>query len=138
MKTKIRIGALIALAALLFTGVAVTSCMSVPGGGSDSDPAIIHYYRYDQKYDEGWNLWIWEVGGPEGSGYEFGSPDAEGWVTGTIPMESYVEEFGYIVRKSTPGNDWEDKDVADDRFSKAREIWIITGDPATYTSKPEL
>ncbi|MDR2176465.1 MAG: type I pullulanase, partial [Treponema sp.] len=34
-------------------------------------------------------------------------------------------------------NDWVEKDTGDDRFTGAREIWIVQGDPALYTEKPD-
>jgi len=126
--------ALIITAALC---MGLSSCMTTPEGGS-SGSLTIHYYRYDQNYD-GWNLWVWYSDpGEEGQGYEFGAPDENGWVTASIPMPSYVMEFGYIVRKSVPGNDWDSKDITDDRFHRNREIWVVTEDARTYSTMPNI
>jgi len=134
MKTKIMFGAIVVLA-LFCAGL--TACMSLPEGGSSST-VTIHYYRYDKFYD-GWNLWVWPADpGDEGQGYNFGAPDEEGWVTGKISIPSYVVEYGYIVRKSVPVNDWDAKDIQEDRFARAKEIWVVTEDPRTYTSKPGI
>ena len=134
MKTKIALGLFILFAVVL--GIGFTSCMSLPEGGSHM--ITIHYYRYDKFYD-GWNLWVWPADpGDEGQGYYFGEPDEEGWVTARVPLDAFVSEYGYIVRKSIPGNDWDAKDIQDDRFARAREIWVISEDPRTYTSKPNI
>jgi len=135
MKTKLKRGVLITLAALLCL-CGFVSCFSTPEKSGDGEGIVIHYYRSDKNY-EGWNLWVWPSDpGEEGKGYLFGPPDAEGWVTSRVPLASFVMEYGYIVRKSTPSNAWEAKDYEDDRHSSAREIWVISRDAKTYTSKP--
>jgi len=134
MKTRILFTVLIVTVALC---MGLTSCMTTNegvGGGA----LTIHYYRYDQNY-EGWNLWVWYSDpGEEGQPYEFGPPGEDGWVTARISMPSYVMEYGYIVRKSVPGNDWDAKDITDDRFSRSREIWVVTEDTRTYSTMPNI
>jgi pullulanase len=82
-------------------------------------------------------MWIW-LAGKEGSGYAFGAPDAEGFVSVDIVFPEITGEIGMIVRKSETGNDWADKDTGQDRFTDAREVWLVQGDPAVYTQKPDL
>jgi pullulanase len=95
----------------------------------------VHYYRYDGVYDE-WNLWVWPIGG-EGKGFAFRDKDASGFVTAAIGAEiTQSDEYGVIVRRSEPGNDWAEKDTNPDRFTKAKEIWIMQGDETIYTTKP--
>ncbi|MDR0636704.1 MAG: type I pullulanase [Treponema sp.] len=95
----------------------------------------VHYYRYDGVYD-GWNLWVWPTGG-EGKGFAFGDKDGDGFVTAAISAEIVQsDEYGVIVRRSEPGNDWAEKDTNPDRFTKAKEIWIMQGDETMYTTKP--
>jgi pullulanase len=135
MKTTVKIAA---LAAILIGGAMLASCMSVPEGGSGGNTFVLHYYRFDKNYD-GWNVWCWPAEpNDEGEAYEFGPVDAEGYVTCTVSLPGYVTEYGYIVRKSEPGNDWAAKDTADDRFTHAREVWVIQDNPAVYTSKPNV
>jgi len=137
MKTKLKLGVLIAVAALAcLCGFA--SCFSTPAAGEGGKEGVtIHYYRPDQNY-EGWNLWVWpsDPGGEEGKSYLFGAPDSEGWVTSEVPLASFVLEYGYIVRKSTPSNAWEAKDIEEDRLTPVKEIWVKSQDAKTYSSKP--
>jgi pullulanase len=95
----------------------------------------IHYNRPDGKY-EGWNLWVWEKG-KDGKSYSFTGDDDFGKVA-IIQMETDATEFGFIVRL----NDWQEKDVGDDRFftvsgGKA-EIWLKSADPEVYIEKPSV
>ncbi|MDR2070168.1 MAG: type I pullulanase [Treponema sp.] len=43
-----------------------------------------------------------------------------------------------IVRRSEPGNDWAEKDISQDRFTGADEVWLVQDDPAVYTEKPAI
>ncbi|MDR1231021.1 MAG: hypothetical protein LBK61_06440, partial [Spirochaetaceae bacterium] len=109
------------------------ACGKPPSGSGAS--LTIHYYRYAGDY-ENWNLWVWPAGG-EGTGYVFDEPDDEGFVSSRITKAEAGKEYGMIVRRSEPGNDWAEKDVADDRFTGADEVWLVEGDPAVYTEKPD-
>jgi pullulanase len=123
--------------------VAAISLLVINGCVSDGDPAgggpyslIIHYYRYSKDYTD-WNAWVW-ASDPNGDGarYEFSRPARDGFVTAYIPETDSVNEFGLIIRRSRGGNDWVEKDTGDDRFTKAREVWILQSDPVLYTEKP--
>ncbi len=96
----------------------------------------IHYHRTDNTY-EGWNLWVWPAGA-DGQAYTFNDGTDDFGKTAKLTIDSTATSFGFIVRL----NDWESKDIADDRFiditdGKA-EIWLKQGDATVYTSKPSL
>lgn len=69
-----------------------------------------HYHRNNNDYD-GWNLWFWEVD-KEGASYSFTS-DGYG-VYAEIELNkifgSTATEFGFIIRKSTDDNEWENRE----------------------------
>ena len=111
---------------------------------------IVHYYRYGGDY-EGWNVWVWLAGssGGDAGGFMFEkSEPGDGFMTARIffPAESAAKaagannnkEFGVIIRRSEHGNDWAEKDIAHDRFTGEKEIWLVQGDPAVYESKPNI
>ncbi|MDR3284791.1 MAG: hypothetical protein LBS97_06405 [Treponema sp.] len=131
MKAKVLV--LLAVAALLFGAASCASRLPEDGGEGS---VVIHYYRADGDYSN-WDLWVWpSEPNEEGQGYAFGSAGADGFVTSGIPMASFVTEIGFIVRQG--GDGWSDKDIADDRFSRAKEIWLLSGDPTVYTAKPAI
>ena len=94
----------------------------------------VHYRRYDGNYD-GWNLWLWKEG-QDGAAYGISSYDDFGAVISLgIEDMTGVESLGFIVRL----NEWEQKDVADDRFMSVEyavddtlNIWLVTGDSNVY------
>jgi hypothetical protein len=134
MKTTISRVVLSAVMALA-CALVLASCASLPEEG-EGDPWTIHYFRPDGNYG-GWDLWIWPAQpNDNGAGYAFGSPDADGFVTTKAYLPEETGEIGFIVRQG--GDSWTAKDVADDRFSSAREIWLISGDPAVYEEKPPV
>ena len=104
---------------------------------------VIHYKRNDGKY-ENWNLWLWEVG-YDGARYDFNGTDDWG-VTFTSDLTIWKDPiengFGFIVRRSVEGNDWDSKDPDGDRFidfnvyDKDAEgyyhVYLLTGDSNIY------
>lgn len=96
---------------------------------------IIHYHRYDGKYD-GWNLWIWGEG-VNGQAYDFTETDAFG-KTARVTLDQCFDRTGIIVRL----REWMDKDVAEDRFIDTRsghaEIYILQGVKELFTSEPDI
>ena len=122
-------------AALLLISAVLCSCASVVVG---ENTMIIHYYRFNGDYS-GWNVWVWptEPNG-NGAGHKFGERGAGGFVTAFVELNSGVQEVGYIIRRSAGGNDWAEKDTNDDHFTRAREIWVIQGDSAIYTARPDI
>jgi pullulanase len=118
--------------------IALYSCArEKPTAEAGAEAALtVHYYRYDEAYD-GWNLWVWPAGG-EGRTFAFGEKDGDGFATAYIGADiPQSGEYGVIVRRSEPGNDWAEKDTEPDRFTAAKEIWIMQGDETLYTAKPE-
>jgi pullulanase len=86
----------------------------------------------------GWNVWAWPAEPPgEGRGFSFGPPDAEGWVKARVDLPGTNREFGMIIRKSGPGNDWIEKDGDQDRFTGEKAVWIRQNDPEIHREKPE-
>ena len=133
---KTHISQIIPLAVMAFVCILVmASCASLPKQG-EGVPWTIHYFRPDGNY-AGWDMWIWPAQpNDNGAGYTFGSPGADGFVTATAYLPEDVGEIGLIVRQG--GDSWTSKDVQDDRFSSAREIWLISGDPLVHEKKPAV
>jgi pullulanase len=126
-------------AAILFSSIAaLTGCANVDAATQGEYSLVVHYYRYNKDY-AGWNAWVWpSVPNGDGGGFEFGKPDKDGFVTAHINVDGEVEIFGLIVRRKSGGNDWAEKDTPDDRFTGAKEVWVVQGDPALYTEKPDV
>lgn len=96
---------------------------------------IIHYGgRSDGNYD-GWNLWIWEEG-KDGQQVSFTGTDSFGQVA-VYQSNNSPSKIGFIVRL----NEWEEKDVTDDRFvsmdQDVVEIWVTSGETEFLTQAPE-
>ena len=96
---------------------------------------IVHYGgRSDNSYD-GWNLWIWEEG-RDGQQVSFTESDSFGQIA-VYQTNRTPASIGFIVRL----NQWEDKDVAEDRFvamdGDIVEIWITSGEVEFATEAPE-
>lgn len=94
-----------------------TSEVTVSVVGNTDITLKVYYHRQDAAYD-GWNLYMWDeddTGSIEGGQYEFTTAE-DGSVVATVPVRTGAGNLGYIVRHSTPGNEWEGKDVEDDRF----------------------
>lgn len=96
---------------------------------------IIHYGgRSDDNYD-GWNLWIWEDG-KDGQQVSFTGSDSFGQVA-VYQSNNSPSKIGFIVRL----NEWEEKDVADDRFvtidKDVVEIWVTSQVAEFATEAPE-
>ncbi len=92
----------------------------INAAAEEPDTLIVHYFRYNGDYDDGWNLWLWPQGG-NGAGYAFDSDGAtvttDSWgAIATIDMVANgmtgVSQIGLIVRL----NDWAAKDVDKDRY----------------------
>jgi pullulanase len=136
MKNLSRI-ALLAIIAIV-CALSVTGCASLPKGGAGDGESVwvIHYFRPDANYS-GWDLWLWPAQpNDNGAGYTFGSPDADGFVSTTAYLPEDISEIGIIVRKG--GDEWTDKDIADDRFATAKEVWLVSGDPEVHEQKPAV
>ncbi|HBP26010.1 MAG TPA: type I pullulanase [Acholeplasmatales bacterium] len=80
----------------------------------------IHYYRYADDYDAGWNIWLWPLAGA-GEQVNFDQADSalvkDDWgVVATVDLTaakySGVSSIGVIFRKGA----WVEKDIDADRF----------------------
>ncbi|XMB71555.1 type I pullulanase [Mycoplasmatota bacterium WC30] len=103
-----------------FFSILVMNITSVEAEEIATDTLIIHYFRYNGDYDEGWNMWLWPSGG-SGAGFYFDEIDdtvvTDGY--GAVATIDMVEEglggateIGVIMRM----NEWERKDVDKDRY----------------------
>ncbi|MDE7262571.1 MAG: type I pullulanase, partial [Oscillospiraceae bacterium] len=73
----------------------------------------LHYHREDGSYD-GWDVWLWEVGG-EGGGFPFAEEDGE--MVATKVVTPGVTSVGFIVRTE----DWT-KDFDGDQYIDISEM----------------
>ena len=73
----------------------------------------VHYHREDGNY-EGWDVWLWEIGG-DGGGFAFAEEDGE--MVATKVVTPGVTSIGFIVRTA----DWA-KDVDKDQFIDISEM----------------
>jgi pullulanase len=109
------------LCGLLMVGGFMPQIQSIKADNS----ITVYYQRTDNKY-AGWNLWAWEKG-LEGKSYAF--QEAAGVYSTKVTIKG--SQLGFIVRL----NEWEAKDIADDRFvdiSGIKAIYLRQGDPAIY------
>lgn len=103
---------------------------------------IVHYYRYDKAY-EGWNLWIWP-NKKDGKAFQFTGEDSYGKVAAfTLPNTKDADSVGLILRKSTEGNEWAEKEFGDRIISKFKEdgsmeIWLLQGDEKVYLNEGDV
>ena len=86
----------------------------------------LHYHRGDDKYD-GWDVWMWEVGG-EGGGYPF--EEESGEMVATKEVTPGITSVGFIVRTA----DWT-KDFDGDQFIDISEV--ISGTVHIYVESGE-
>lgn len=131
MKKRLTAG-LMAMLMMLMTVVSVlTPGMTARAAGTT---LIVHYGgRADNNY-EGWNLWMWEEG-REGQQVDFTDEDDFGKVA-VYQTNRKPASIGFIVRL----NQWESKDVADDRFvtmdGDVVEIWVTSEEAEFATEAP--
>lgn len=97
----------------------------------------IHYKRTNSDYTN-WNIWAWADGG-SGLRLDFTEEDSWGKVA-IFSKDTVISKLGIIIRRSTSGNDWAEKDTNNDRYiyptNGKAEVWIKQGDTTIYTSKP--
>lgn len=132
MRKKVATG----LLSFLMLVMTVLTCL-VPGMEAQAagTTLIVHYGgRSDNNYD-GWNLWIWEEG-RDGQQVSFTESDSFGQIA-IYQTNRKPASIGFIVRL----NQWEDKDVAEDRFvaidKDIVEIWVTSGETEFATEAPE-
>lgn len=124
-----------AMAVLMVFMTAVSALIPGMAARAAGMTLIVHYGgRSDGNY-EGWNLWIWEEG-REGQQADFTDEDEFGKVA-VYQTNRTPGKIGFIVRL----NQWEDKDVSDDRFVEMTgstvEIWVTSGEAEFATEAPD-
>jgi type I pullulanase len=124
-------------------GVDIVADSIDPDPGTDPDPTThtaeitLHYVRYTGDYD-GWNIWTW-LPNKDGQSVEL----QDGTATWTVESAEPISKVGIILRRSTPENEWAEKNSPDDLFitnfedGKA-EVWIAQGDPNVYYSEADV
>jgi pullulanase len=103
----------------------------------------VHYWRFGGDYD-GWNLWSWAEG-KEGQAFSFTDEDSYGKIARfQISGLGKEDRIGLLPRRSTPENDWADKDFTDrfitdwDRETNQVEVWILQGEDTVYYSEADV
>lgn len=117
---KRRVKALSLAVLMLFTTVAALLADTAVVRADDL-VIKLHYHREDDNYD-GWDVWMWEVGG-EGGGYAFEEVDGE--MVASKVVTPGVSSVGFIVRTA----DWT-KDVDMDQFIDISEM--VSGEVHIY------
>lgn len=134
MKTLRRIGAWVLTVVIALTGM-IADYTPSKAYAADSCTVIFHYQRADGNYD-GWDIWAWPDGS-DGSAVKFTDEDSFGKV-GVLKAKVGASKVGFIVREG--GDDWTDKDYADDRFVEVKdgvaEIWITSGEESFEITAP--
>ncbi len=97
------------MAVMMIVMTVATSLTDVIVARADDLTIRLHYHRADGNYD-GWDVWMWEVGGADGAACELVKDGDSAVATKTVTPG--VTQVGFIVRK---GN-WEAKDVDADQF----------------------
>lgn len=131
MSRRLTAGFLAILMTVMTALLCLQPAMQVHAAGKT---LIVHYgERADGSYD-GWNLWIWEEG-RDGQQVDFTKEDSFGKIA-VYQTNRTPASIGFIVRL----NNWEDKDVAEDRFvtmdKDIVEIWVTSGETEIATEAP--
>lgn len=86
------------------------------------DTMVIHYFRYANDYDDGWNFWLWPEGGA-GAAQTIDTDDLGAIVTDPFGSVTVVDissvtasRMGILVRLSSQTVEWVKKDIDKDRF----------------------
>lgn len=100
-----------------------------------------HYFRPDGNY-QGWSLWLWKDD-EAGTQYDFSEePESVTGVVAKVTLSDVTEEsrIGFLVKL----NDWEQKDVSEDRYVELSEakagkldVYLQSGDPVIRYSEEE-
>ena len=103
-------------------------------GGTDQPTEItlnLHYLREDNTYT-GWNVWLWSTG--DGAEYKFGEEIDDNGVVTTAKFAAGTAQIGFIVRL----NEWEAKDIEDDRIIDTSSILAGTVDVYVKSGEAEF
>ena len=108
---------------------------TVETNGSTDQPTEItlnlHYLREDNTYT-GWNVWLWSTG--DGAEYKFGEETDDNGVVTTAKFAAGTAQIGFIVRL----NEWEAKDIEDDRIIDTSSILAGTVDVYVKSGEAEF
>lgn len=103
--------------------------------GTGNEPQNItvnlHYLREDGNY-EGWNVWFWTVG--DGWANEFSADTDENGAVTSYVFEAGTKSIGFIVRL----NEWESKDIEEDRYIDTSSILAGTVDVYVKSGEAEF
>ena len=131
MRKKIMSGL---LAFVMVLSVILGQFMPYSTAKAAGNTLIIHYGGREDKNYDGWNVWIWEEG-KEGRQVDFSAEDNFGKIA--VCNLSGAGKVGFIVRL----NEWEAKDVDEDRFVEAKngvtEIWLTSGKKKVKKKAPK-
>jgi alpha-amylase len=123
------------------TAHATTTVVAAQGGGGGV--ATIHYHRADGNY-AGWGLHLWGDAIAEGVGTTWDAPRAP---TRTddfgdvfeIPLADPAASLNYIIHQPSGDNVPTTREPGGDRSfvpAVSPEVWVLSGDPTIYTSRP--
>ncbi len=123
-----------------FFSILIMNVASVEAEEMATDTLVVHYFRYNGDYDDGWNMWLWPSGG-NGASFYFDEVDdnvvTDGFgAVATIDMASNGLDGATSIGVILKLNEWERKDVDKDRFmtiaenSEAGEVhvYLVEGD----------
>jgi hypothetical protein len=118
-----------------------TTVVAAQGGGGGT--AIIHYHRADGNY-AGWGLHLWGDAIAEGVGTTWDSPrpptrtDDFGDVF-EIPLADSAAALNYIIHQPSGDSVPTTREPGGDRSfvpAVSPEVWVLSGDPTIYTTRP--
>jgi glycosidase len=120
---------------------ASTTVVAEQGGGGGT--AIVHYHRADGNY-AGWGLHLWGDAIAEGVGTSWDSPrpptrtDDFGDVF-EIPLADPAAALNYIIHQPSGDSVPTTREPGGDRSfvpAVSPEVWVVSGDPTIYTTRP--
>lgn len=102
------------MALLMILITVLTAVNDIVIARADDLTIKLHYHREDGNYD-GWDVWMWEVGGADGAAHELAEEDGE--MVATKVVTPGITSVGFIVRTA----DWT-KDIDEDQFIDLAEM----------------
>lgn len=100
-------------AVMLFGGLMNTYYVHAADISSSNRHLVISYTRSAKDYktaNYNWNFWVWEDGK---AGKAYTGTVTDGKLVMDVTVSASCQKVGFIVRKSTSANEWEDKDGGD-------------------------
>ncbi len=109
MKRRLKAGLMAFI--MIFSMIVSSLTGAVVTKADESLKIKLHYNRPDGNYEK-WDVWMWPVGGGDGTGVVFAEENGEMVATYTVPAGT--TEVGYIVRLG--GSAWTQKEYESDQF----------------------